>query len=118
MGAAASTTPAADDLAARVESWVTSGGDRCAAALAALEAASPALAAALRSADADAVRGALAAPAAADGAEANAAESAAPTTKRYKPSENSGAASCGQYCKRKATRAKCCNLRATARSCV
>ena len=92
MGAAASTTPAADDLAARVESWVTSGGDRCAAALAALEAASPALAAALRSADADAVRGALAAPAAADGAEANAADSAAPTTKRYKPSENSGAA--------------------------
>ncbi len=92
MGAAASTTPAADDLAARVESWVTSGGDRCAAALAALEAASPALAAALRSADADAVRGALAAPAAADGAEANAAESAAPTTKRYKPSENSGTA--------------------------
>ena len=94
MGAAASTTPAADDLAARVESWVTSGGDRCAAALAALEAASPALAAALRSADADAVRGALAAAPAAteDGAEANAADSEAPTTKRYKPSENSGAA--------------------------
>ena len=95
MGAAASsgsdTTPA-DDLAASFESWVTSGGDRCAAALAALEAASPALAAALRSADADAVRGALAAPAATeDGAEAN-ADSEAPTTKRYKPSENSGAA--------------------------
>ena len=94
MGAAASsdTAPAADDLAASVESWVTSGG---AAAIAALEAASPALAAALRSADADAVRGALAlaAPAATeDGAEANAADSEAPTTKRYKPSENSGAA--------------------------
>ena len=93
MGAAASsgsdTAPAADELAASFESWVTSGG---VAALAALEAASPALATALRSADADAVRGALAAPAAADGAEANAAESAAPTTKRYKPSENSGAA--------------------------
>ena len=72
MGAAASsgsdTTPA-NDLAASFESWVTSGGDRCAAAIAALEAASPALAAALRSADADAVRGALAA--AADAAEAN-----------------------------------------------
>ena len=67
MGAAASsgsdTTPA-DDLAASFESWVTSGGERCAAAIAALEAASPALAAALRSADADAVRGALTAPAA------------------------------------------------------
>ncbi len=79
MGAAASsgsdTTPA-DELAASFESWVTSGGERCAAAIAALEAASPALAAALRSADADAVRGALAAPAATeDGAEANAADS-------------------------------------------
>jgi len=94
MGAAASsgsdTAPAADDLAASVESWVTSGG---AAAIAALEAASPALAAALRSADADAVRGVLAAPAATeDVAEANAADSEAPTTKRHKPSENSGAA--------------------------
>ena len=96
MGAAASsgsdTTPA-DDLAASFESWVTSGGERCAAAIAALEAASPALAAALRSADADAVRGALAAPAAADAAEANAdTADSVPTTKRYKPSENSGAA--------------------------
>ena len=95
MGAAASsgsdTTPA-DDLAASFESWVTSGGDRCAAAIAALEAASPALAAALRSADADAVRGALAAPAATEDGEANADDSEAPTTKRYKPSENSGAA--------------------------
>ena len=95
MGAAASsdTAPAADELAASFESWVTSGGERCAAAIAALEAASPALAAALRSADADAVRGALAAPAATeDVAEANAADSEAPTTKRHKPSENSGAA--------------------------
>jgi hypothetical protein len=96
MGAAASsgsdTTPA-DDLAASFESWVTSGGDRCAAAIAALEAASPALAAALRSADADAVRGALAAPAAADAAEANAdTADSVPATKRLKPSENSGAA--------------------------
>ena len=97
MGAAASSgsdTAPADDFAASFESWVTSGGERCAAAIAALEAASPALAAALRSADADAVRGALAAAPAAteDGAEANAADSEAPTTKRYKPSENSGAA--------------------------
>ena len=97
MGAAASsgsdTTPA-DDLAASFESWVTSGGERCAAAIAALEAASPALAAALRSADADAVRGALAAPAATeDGAEAkdDTADSE-PVSKRLKPSENSGAA--------------------------
>lgn len=90
MGAAASSGSDTTDLAASVESWVTSGG---AAAIAALEAASPALAAALRSADADAVRGALAAPAATeDGAEANAADSEAPTTKRLKPSENSGAA--------------------------
>ena len=96
MGAAASSgsdaTPA-DDLAASFESWVTSGGDRCAAAIAALEAASPALAAALRSADADAVRGALAAPAVADAAEANAdTADSVPATKRLKPSENSGAA--------------------------
>ena len=55
MGAAASSGSDTTDLAASVESWVTSGG---AAAIAALEAASPALAAALRSADADAVRGA------------------------------------------------------------
>ena len=95
MGTAASsdTAPAADDLAASFESWVTSGGERCAAAIAALEAASPALAAALRSADADAVRGALAAPAAADAVESNAdtADSVS-ATKRLKPSENSGAA--------------------------
>jgi hypothetical protein len=97
MGAAASsgsdTTPA-DDLAASFESWVTSGGERCAAAIAALEAASPALAAALRSADADAVRGALAAaPAAADGGEASAdTADSEPVSKRLKPSENSGAA--------------------------
>ena len=95
MGAAASSgsdKAPADDLAASFESWVTSGGEHCAAAIAALEAASPALAAALRSADADAVRGALAAPAATEDGEANADDSEAPTTKRYKPSENSGAA--------------------------
>ena len=94
MGAAASsgsdTAPAADELASSFESWVTSGG---VTALAALEAASPALAAALRSGDADAVRGALAAPAAADAAEANAdTADSVPATKRLKPSENSGAA--------------------------
>ena len=92
MGAAASSdTAPADNLAASVESWVTSGG---AAAIEALEAASPALAAALRSADADAVRDALAAPAATeDGAEAkeDIADSE-PVSKRLKPSENSGAA--------------------------
>ena len=92
MGAAASSdTAPADNLAASVESWVTSGG---AAAIEALEAASPALAAALRSADADAVRDALAAPAATeDGAEAkeDMADSE-PVSKRLKPSENSGAA--------------------------
>lgn len=96
MGAAASNeaAPAADDLAASFESWVTSGGERCAAAIAALEAASPVLAMVLRSADADAVRGALtAAPAAADGAEANAdTADSAPATKRQKPSANSGEA--------------------------
>lgn len=94
MGAAASNeaAPAADDLAASLESWVTSGGERCAAAIAALEAAAPTLATALRSADADAVRGALtAAPAAADAAEANAdTADSAPATKRQKPSANSG----------------------------
>ena len=91
MGAAASSdTAPADNLAASVESWVTSGG---AAAIEALEAASQALAAALRSADADAVRGALAAPAVADAAEANAdTADSVPATKRLKPSENSGAA--------------------------
>ena len=60
MGAASSSEGSPQELSTRLSTWASSGGeDRCAAALAALDAAAPELSAALRAADAEAVTRAL-----------------------------------------------------------
>ena len=61
MGAASSSEGSPpEELSTRLSTWASSGGeDRCAAALAALDAAAPALSAALRAADAEGVTRAL-----------------------------------------------------------